>query len=72
MNENLDWRERVMYAIGDITDGLLNGDYCKGCWKFYFCRQVPFSKGVFKPCKGFVEVQEALFKIMDIINENWE
>ena len=73
MREDLvDWKERVFRLIGDTINGLLNGYYCKRCWKFYFCRQVPFSKKVFKPCKGFIEIQEELFKIVDIINKNWE
>lgn len=52
--------EHLLNELGAISCNLTNGDYCKHCWKFSFCSQVPFSKNIFHPCKGFIKVQKSI------------
>lgn len=57
--------EYIKGELISISTCLLNGDYCKHCWKFSVCSQVPFSKGIFKPCKALIYLEKDINNIVN-------
>lgn len=62
--------EYVIDELSGISSCILNADYCKGCWKFGICSQVPFSKRIFSPCKALVEIEENIHNLLDDYGED--
>lgn len=62
--------EYVIDELSGIASCILNADYCKGCWKFGICSQVPFSKRIFSPCKALVEIEENIHNLLDDYEED--
>lgn len=62
-------REEILDKLACMSTNMLNGDYCRGCWKFDFCQQVPFSLNLFKPCKALIMLQEDIDTILDECGE---
>ena len=57
--------EYIINELSRIADCILNADYCKGCWKFNFCSQVPFSKRIFRPCRALVNIEEDINRVLN-------
>ncbi len=57
--------EYIEDKLISISTCLLNGDYCKNCWKFSICSQVPFSKKIFKPCKALLSLEEDIDNLLN-------
>ena len=62
--------EYIVSELAGIASCILNADYCKGCWKFGMCSQVPFSKRIFNPCKALVKIEEHIHELLDSYEED--
>lgn len=62
--------EYIVSELAGIASCILNADYCKGCWKFGICSQVPFSKRIFSPCKALVKIEENIHELLDSYEED--
>lgn len=57
-------------GLSEIAGCILNADYCKGCWKFRICSQVPFSKRIFKPCRALIKIEENIHELLNNYEED--